>query len=159
MVLKAVKYNDIFIGLMVLFLNLELIACLAFYVYSSKQDWDFRCFNQVALSCHDEFWYETPFVSTDIILSHIFIINAVLINLRNWYYYFIRIGEMAYHAQFESGLDESKLDPYLEKLSKRVAMMTSILNWATFFAVMLFDFFIVAYLVILINYTKKPFAN
>lgn len=43
-------------------------------------------------------------------------------------------------------MDESQLDPYLERVYKRAKLMTKLLNWSTFFVILFFDCFFCYYI-------------
>lgn len=148
-VVKIIKFSDKSILMLMVFLNLNLVLNVIYYAYGAMQDHKFRCFTDFELNCHLEFWYESAFVTTMIVLGHLFMINALLINIRNWTYYLIRIGEMAYHSQFENELEESELNPYLEKVYKRAKFLKRLLNWATFIVMLLFDCVYIVYMGVL----------
>lgn len=70
--------------------------------------------------------------------------TAIILNLRNWVYFFIRIGVMAYHSQLgteRSSTDSHDLvqpDTYLENISKNSLKLVKALDFATFGVVVVF---------------------
>ena len=89
-VFKIIKFNDKILLSMIACLNLELISKVFFYsvnAYEITRDTDAKAF--------------PPIMIISLILPILFLSMAILINLRNWFYYYIKIGDMAYHMQFQ----------------------------------------------------------
>jgi len=91
-VYKIVKLKDKAMLGMIMFLNLELISKIMFYAINA---------NGVSPKHRDDDDYEiNPVLSiTTLVMPVQFLSIAIIINLRNWIYYHIKIGEMAFHAQ------------------------------------------------------------
>jgi hypothetical protein len=144
-VFRITKFNDKIILLLILFLVLEMVSNTCFYSYSIYQDWIFRCIPPEWMGKHLYIWYEKPIVTTMIICSHLFLITAILLNLRNWIYYYIRIGEMAYHSQYDnqhsSQIEDNEQGSHLAKLNKNSKYYITALNWGTLVIILTIDSF------------------
>ena len=71
---------------MIFFLNIEMFSKIGFFVMNTIEFGTGQCFSNL-------------FEETVVILPVIFLSVAVLINVRNWIYYLMRIGDMAYISE------------------------------------------------------------
>lgn len=90
-VFRIVKWNEKMILCMVTLLNLSLLAKVFFYIFNAYFD-----HRQDPTADNVPTWWFTIIT----FLPVIFLTMAVLVNLRNWVYYFIKIGEMAFHLTY-----------------------------------------------------------
>ena len=73
---------------MIFFLNIEMLSKIVFFVM-----------NTIEFGIKDFPGFTDSFEQIVIILPVIFLSIAVVINVRNWIYYLMKIGEMAYINQ------------------------------------------------------------
>lgn len=94
-VFRIVHFKDKIILSMIFFLIMEVLMNAAFFFKGALQDYEFRCKHNMAEKNY--LYFTDKAVGALMGLQILFLIVAIIINLRNWVFYFIKIGEMAYH--------------------------------------------------------------
>jgi hypothetical protein len=89
------KLKDKVILTLIFFLNLELLVVMLFYIEKTYQDYSTRCIDPRDISIIATISPYSMFLTISPIA---FLSVAILLNLRNWAFYFIKIGEIAYQA-------------------------------------------------------------
>jgi hypothetical protein len=69
-----------------------------------------------------------PIMIVALYLPIVFLTVAIMINLRNWIYYYLKIGEMAYHNQFQGWSDPVDSDSHLQRLYLGVNRSILVIN-------------------------------
>lgn len=125
-VYKIVKFKDKSILSMIFFLNLEIMSKLIFYgnnaYLADPNGSKDRKLNPV---------YDI----TSLIMPVVYLTIAIIINLRNWIYYHIKIGEMAFHSQYQ--VRASLVDDYLVHLHRNRKKYERALDCTTNFLIVL----------------------
>jgi len=114
-VYKIVKLKDKAMLGMIFFLNLELMSKVIFYAINAA-------FVSPAHRYDPDFDINPVVMIVTLVLPVQFLSIAIIINLRNWIYYHIKIGEMAFHSQKQE-LDRDEncfVDDYLVKLHRNM---------------------------------------
>lgn len=130
-VFKIVRFKDMIMLSMLFFLNLQVLLNALFFFLGGIQDNKFKCI--VDMADKNYLYYTDNYTSVISQLTILFLIEAVIINLRNWIFYYIKIGEMAYYQyQLATEMSESeKRDQTLENIFKYSLPMTKGLNFLT----------------------------
>lgn len=118
-VYKIVKFNDKVMLSMIFFLNLELMSKIFFYTLNAHQD-------EKGSNKDDE--KSSPIVTISLILPIVFLSIAIIINLRNWIYYFVKIGDMAFHTSEEFNQKTMNMHLQAPKLTKLLDCITLVLT-------------------------------
>lgn len=130
-VFKIVKFKDLILLSMLFFLMLTVLFISLFFLIGGLQDYKFRCIENM----QDKYnlYYKDTYCTVVSQLKILFLIVAIIINLRNWIFYYIKIGEMAYYQyQLETEMSDSmKKDKNLENIYKYSLPMTKALNFFT----------------------------
>lgn len=80
---------------MIVFLALSLLFNGLVLIFDSRLNQKYRCIENLE---ENEYLFYLDKPSTVMFeLFHLFLILAIIINLRNWTFYFLKIGEMAYY--------------------------------------------------------------
>jgi hypothetical protein len=87
-VYKIVKFNEKVISLLISMLCVTWLAKMIFYILNAYME-----YNHPGQK-------DSPSILTVNILSVTGLTISITINLRNWMFYYIKIGEMAYHHQY-----------------------------------------------------------
>lgn len=94
---------------------------------------------------------------TNMMCKHTFILTAIMLNLRNWIFYYIKIGEMAYHAQFSNSSNEDTNESIgLERIYRTAGKMKSLLNWVSIFTILVVDLSLIGIAARMIYIVKNP---
>jgi hypothetical protein len=112
-VYKIVKLKDKAMLGMICFLNLELVSKIIFYSLNAA--------TVSPAHRYDNDWHINPVVDiVTLVLPVQFLSIAIIINLRNWIYYHIKIGDMAFHSQKQEIHEDSFVDDHLVKLHRNM---------------------------------------
>lgn len=144
-VYKIVKFNDKVILLMVTLLNLDLMAKCLFYVLNGYQ--------MYSMTPEEQQKGPNAAMIVAMFLPVLLLSLAVSINLRNWMYYFVKIGEMAYihQCQLHEGDEKEELNPYLLKVHKQGKTWGRLVNLVTMIFMSTIFFFYCSLMVYLVN--------
>lgn len=115
-VYQLVRLREKVISLLILFLCFTWVSEIVFYTLNAYQVWT---------NPDDEKDPNSTFIFKISIVMNLSI--AITINLRNWVFYYIKIGEMAYHQQY-SDSEQPKLDWYLSHVHRHHTQYTYLTN-------------------------------
>lgn len=141
-VYKVTRFNDKLVLLLVALLNIDLGSKVFFYILNGYQEY---------AQTHDD---DAPndVMCIAMFLPVMFLSLAVTLNLRNWMYYFIRIGEMAFHHQsMHSETSGQSVDPRLLRIQRRSRAWLTAVNFGATFAMMFVGLYYVAIITVLIK--------
>jgi hypothetical protein len=130
-VFKIVRFNEPLVLAMMVCLILEMIAKITFYIFTGK-----------AVGTIVEEYVIVPIQIAPVTFLGI----AIVINLRNWAYYNIRIGQMVYHQEVQNM--STNIDRKILKMHNNAKLYMTMLNMfiiALILAILVLDFLFVKY--------------